>query len=142
MAPKKRPASQVAGEVTKKRKMMSISEKIKLLDLLKQGQSYAAVARQYGVNESTVRYIKKEEANIRKTYNLSFNLSMLCSMGRALGQKAKEIDEDMVRAVEFANRLEDVMLPYKNILQQKKRQRQQLSITMFFPKKKNTAATV
>ena len=121
---------------------MTISEKIKLLDLLKQGQSYAAVARQYGVNESTVRYIKKEEANIRKTYNLSFNLSMLCSMGRALGQKAKEIDEDMVRAVEFANRLEDVMLPYKNILQQKKRQRQQLSITMFFPKKKNTAATV
>ena len=46
---------------------MTISEKVKLLDMLKEGKSFAAVARHYGVNESTVRYIKKDEANIRKT---------------------------------------------------------------------------
>ena len=47
--------------------MMTISEKVKLLDMLKEGRSFAAVARHYGVNESTVRCIKKDEANIRKT---------------------------------------------------------------------------
>ena len=47
--------------------MMTISEKVKLLVMLKEGRRFAAVVRHYGVNESTVRYIKKDEANIRKT---------------------------------------------------------------------------
>ena len=47
----------------KKKKMMTISEKVKLLDMLKKGRSFGV----NGVNESTVRYIKKDEANIRKT---------------------------------------------------------------------------
>ena len=50
-----------------------IQEKVKLLDMIKEGQSYAAVARHYGMNESTVRYIKKEEKNIRTTASLSIN---------------------------------------------------------------------
>lgn len=48
-------------------------EKVKLLDMVKEGQSYAAVARHYGMNESTIRYIKKDEKNIRATAAVSIN---------------------------------------------------------------------
>ncbi len=62
----------------KRKKKMTISEKVKLLDMIKEGRNYAFVARQYGVNESTVLYIKKEEANIRKTaYFAVFHFSWL-----------------------------------------------------------------
>ena len=40
----------------------------------------------------------------------------------------------MVRAVEFSNRVDGVMSLYKDIFLQKKKQRQQLPITMFFSK--------
>ncbi|XP_068241071.1 tigger transposable element-derived protein 1-like [Palaemon carinicauda] len=52
--------------------MLTINEKVSLLDKLKAGNSYASVALQYGLNESTVRYIKKEEKNIRKTAAIYF----------------------------------------------------------------------
>ena len=52
---------------------MTISEKVKLLDMLKEGRSYAAVTRHYGVNESTVPYVEKCKANIRKTAAITFN---------------------------------------------------------------------
>ena len=55
------------------RKMLTIAEKVKLLDMLKEGKSYAVVGRHYGINESSVRYIKKEENNIRTTAAISFN---------------------------------------------------------------------
>ena len=42
-------------------------KKGKLLDMLKEGKSFATLARYYGVNESTLRYIKKDGANICKT---------------------------------------------------------------------------
>ena len=67
--PPKRPASAKASgsEPKRQRKMLTIAEKVKLLDMLKEGRSFAAVGRHYGINESSVRYIKKEEKNIRKT---------------------------------------------------------------------------
>ena len=76
MPPKKRGAADKspAGEPKRKWKVMTIAEKVKLLDRLKLGMSYASVAREYEVNESTVRYICKEEANIRKTHVMLFNL--------------------------------------------------------------------
>ena len=55
------------------RKMLTIAEKVKLLDMLKEDKSYAAVGRHYGINESSVRYIKKEENNVRTTAAISFN---------------------------------------------------------------------
>ncbi|XP_028658970.1 tigger transposable element-derived protein 1-like [Erpetoichthys calabaricus] len=75
MAPKHAPSSKAGAEPKRQRTMMTIAEKVKLLDMLKEGRTYAAVARQYGVNESTVRYIKKEEANIRKTATITFQKS-------------------------------------------------------------------
>uniref|UniRef100_A0A8C7Y8H1 DDE-1 domain-containing protein n=1 Tax=Oryzias sinensis TaxID=183150 RepID=A0A8C7Y8H1_9TELE len=45
----------------KKRKLQgSVLNKVELLDKLKDGKSYATVGRHYGLNESTVRYIKKK----------------------------------------------------------------------------------
>uniref|UniRef100_A0A8C5I5H0 HTH psq-type domain-containing protein n=1 Tax=Gouania willdenowi TaxID=441366 RepID=A0A8C5I5H0_GOUWI len=58
-APTKAPA--VAPN--RQRKMLTISQKVRLLDMLKEGKSYAAVGHHYGINESSVRYIKKEENN-------------------------------------------------------------------------------
>ena len=58
--------------------MMTVNEKVKLLDMLKEGRSYASVARHYGVNESTVRYIKKDEVKICKTASISFNKEAKC----------------------------------------------------------------
>ena len=55
------------SKVTKRvRKVMTLSEKIVLLDKLKCGMSYAACGREFGVNESTVRSIKKCEKDIRQ----------------------------------------------------------------------------
>uniref|UniRef100_L7N028 Uncharacterized protein n=1 Tax=Anolis carolinensis TaxID=28377 RepID=L7N028_ANOCA len=49
------------------------SEKIELLNMLQKGRLYAAVGCHYGINESTVHYIKKEEKNIRSTATVTFN---------------------------------------------------------------------
>lgn len=37
------------------------------------------------------------------------NLHGLCAMGRAIQQRAQEINDDMVRAVEFSNQIEGIM---------------------------------
>uniref|UniRef100_A0A672Z0S3 HTH psq-type domain-containing protein n=1 Tax=Sphaeramia orbicularis TaxID=375764 RepID=A0A672Z0S3_9TELE len=59
----KRSAPTAAPVVTPKRqrKMTNIAQKVGLLDTLKEGRSSAAVGRHYRINESSVRYIKKEE---------------------------------------------------------------------------------
>ncbi|XP_072255075.1 tigger transposable element-derived protein 1-like [Pyxicephalus adspersus] len=72
MPPKRCAPAKASSGAPKRKKVITISEKVKLLDMIKEGRSYASVARHYGVNESTVRYIKKEEANIRKTASITF----------------------------------------------------------------------
>ena len=73
MPPKRALSSAESSEPKKKRKMLTVHEKVKLLDMIKAGHSYASVARQYKLNESTVRYIKKDEIKIRKTASISFS---------------------------------------------------------------------
>ncbi|XP_013360806.1 PREDICTED: tigger transposable element-derived protein 1-like isoform X2 [Chinchilla lanigera] len=74
MPPKRSAPSKAADSEPKRhRKMLTIKEKVELLDMLKEGKSYAAVGRHYGINESTVRYIKKDEKNIRSTATITFN---------------------------------------------------------------------
>ena len=74
MAPKRAATSKASGTQPKRqRKVMTIAEKVELLDMLKAGRSSAAVGRHYGINESTVRYIKKDEKKIRQTASISFN---------------------------------------------------------------------
>ncbi|CAI9717757.1 transposable element-derived 1-like [Octopus vulgaris] len=75
MAPKRAAFSKAGTEPKRKRRMMMIAEKVKLLDMLKEGKTFATVARHFSVNESTVRYIKRDEANIRKTAAITFDMS-------------------------------------------------------------------
>uniref|UniRef100_A0A3B3IPJ2 HTH psq-type domain-containing protein n=1 Tax=Oryzias latipes TaxID=8090 RepID=A0A3B3IPJ2_ORYLA len=65
----KRPASSPASgnEPKRQKKVLTLHEKIELLDKLMGGKSYSAVGRHYGLNESTVRYIKKNEKEVRSS---------------------------------------------------------------------------
>ena len=74
MPPKRAASSKASGSQPKRqRKVMTVSEKIELLDMLRAGRSFAAVGHHYGINELTVRYIKKDEKKIRQTASISFN---------------------------------------------------------------------
>nr|XP_061782207.1 tigger transposable element-derived protein 1-like [Nerophis lumbriciformis] len=74
MASKRSVASNAfPSEPKRRRKTLTIIEKVELLDMLKLGQSYTSVGRHYGINESTVRCIKKEETNIRATAAITLN---------------------------------------------------------------------
>ncbi|XP_066984695.1 tigger transposable element-derived protein 1-like [Macrobrachium rosenbergii] len=75
MAPKRAASSKAGTEPKRHRRMMTIAEKVKLLDMLKEGRKFMAVARHFGVNESTIRYIYKDEAKITKTAAITFNKS-------------------------------------------------------------------
>ncbi|XP_054610573.1 tigger transposable element-derived protein 1-like [Dunckerocampus dactyliophorus] len=74
MAPKRAASSQPSGNDTKRRrKMLTIQEKVKLLDMIKDGKKIVEAARHYGLNESTVRSICKDEKKIRVTATVSLN---------------------------------------------------------------------
>ena len=74
--------------------VMSIAEKLKILDLLKQGEIIAAVARKFEVNESTIRSIRKNEQKIRQSAS-------------KLGSQAKFIK---ISRDENIEKLEDMLL--------------------------------
>ena len=79
MMPPKRLASSTASSKEHKRqkKVMRLHEKVELLDMVKEGKSYAAVGRHYGENESTVCYIRKNEKAIRSCVGSSFCVKMV-----------------------------------------------------------------
>ena len=55
--PFKRPISTTSGKEPKcHKKIIILHEKVQLLDMIKEGKSYAAVGCHYGVNESTMHY--------------------------------------------------------------------------------------
>ncbi|XP_068617067.1 tigger transposable element-derived protein 1-like [Brachionichthys hirsutus] len=64
-------SSPSAAAPKRRRKMLTIDEKIRLLDMLKEGKSNAAVGRHYDLNESSVRSIKREERKIRATADIT-----------------------------------------------------------------------
>ncbi|VDP07133.1 unnamed protein product [Soboliphyme baturini] len=55
------------------RKMLTVAEKVDLLDMLNEGKSYAAIGRRYGIDESSVRYVKNDKKNISETAAVSLN---------------------------------------------------------------------
>lgn len=59
------PTTKNLSKTEKKRKVLNVAEKLKILDLLKNGEKIADVARKFGINESSVRTIRKNEDNIR-----------------------------------------------------------------------------
>lgn len=61
------PTSETKLEYSKKRskKVMTLIQKIEILDKLSDGETPTSLGRLYKVNESTIRYIKKNERHIR-----------------------------------------------------------------------------
>ena len=59
----KRSAQTKAPPVPSKRqrKMLTIAQNVRLLDMLKEGIIYVAVGRHYGIKGSSARYIKEEK---------------------------------------------------------------------------------
>ncbi|XP_064093830.1 tigger transposable element-derived protein 1-like [Macrobrachium nipponense] len=64
-------------------------------------------------------------------------LAKLCNLAKELKELSQEWDEDMVCSLQFCNKIDEDMTPYRMLFERKKKQRQQLPITMFFqPRKK------
>ncbi|KAL1115463.1 hypothetical protein AAG570_007493 [Ranatra chinensis] len=55
------------------RKTLTVQEKVRLLDMIKYGKQIVEVACHFNLNESTIRYIRKEEKKIRTTASITFN---------------------------------------------------------------------
>ncbi|XP_062536828.1 tigger transposable element-derived protein 1-like [Armigeres subalbatus] len=53
----------------RQRRSFSLAEKMKILDRMAKGQSATKIARDYNVNESTIRHMRKQEATIRLAAN-------------------------------------------------------------------------
>ncbi|XP_042228054.1 tigger transposable element-derived protein 1-like [Homarus americanus] len=69
--PKHKPTSASGPPAKKQRSVMTLEEKVAVLDLIKGGMSVAAVAQRKGRNESSVRSIKIREKEIRETVSKS-----------------------------------------------------------------------
>nr|KAF6398648.1 hypothetical protein HJG59_010241 [Molossus molossus] len=79
MAPKRATSSKPSDDETKcQRKMLTIYEKVKLLDMIKDGKKIVEVAHHYDLNESIVCSICEDEKNIRATATVSFNKEAKC----------------------------------------------------------------
>ncbi|KAG2458549.1 LMBR1 protein, partial [Polypterus senegalus] len=58
VAPKRSAPATASGAVPKRqRKMLTIAEKVNVLDKLKEGKSYTAVGHYYSINEATILFI-------------------------------------------------------------------------------------
>uniref|UniRef100_UPI00358E5DC8 mitogen-activated protein kinase kinase kinase kinase 4-like n=1 Tax=Myxine glutinosa TaxID=7769 RepID=UPI00358E5DC8 len=71
MAPKRKTSARDASTTKRQKKLMCLNQKVELLDRLSRGESAASVGRHYGVNESTIRYIRKKEKTIREKASAS-----------------------------------------------------------------------
>ncbi|XP_070597570.1 tigger transposable element derived 5-like [Erythrolamprus reginae] len=124
--PPKRCTRSGGGDAKKTRRILTIKEKIDILDMLKGGRSYADVGRQYGINESSVRTIRDNEKKIRQSSLMAFNKAAkrmvtprnkrLMKMEAALSlwvqdcrKKSIALDTNTIRtkAQQLYNRLED-----------------------------------
>nr|XP_044609836.1 tigger transposable element-derived protein 1-like [Equus asinus] len=70
MAPKRKSSDAGNSDMPKRsRKVLPLSEKVKVLDLIRKGKkSYAEVAKIYSKNESSIREIVKKEKEIRASF--------------------------------------------------------------------------
>lgn len=64
---------------TKKRQTISLEKNIEILDKLRSGDGSTSVAKTFGLNEVTVRTIKKKEAEIRKSVASGTSVSAIDS---------------------------------------------------------------
>uniref|UniRef100_UPI00358EB99E putative CENPB DNA-binding domain-containing protein 1 n=1 Tax=Myxine glutinosa TaxID=7769 RepID=UPI00358EB99E len=76
MAPKRKTSAGNVSTTKRQKKVMSLNQKVELLDRLSRGECVASVGRHYGVNESTIRYVQKNEKAIREIISSSAVSSM------------------------------------------------------------------
>jgi phage portal protein BeeE len=84
MAPKRR-NSDAGGAFKHKRSrdMLSISEKVKILDMIEiENKSYAEIARLYGKNESFIREVIKNKEKIRASFSVAPQTVKVTAMAR------------------------------------------------------------
>uniref|UniRef100_UPI00358FD912 putative CENPB DNA-binding domain-containing protein 1 n=1 Tax=Myxine glutinosa TaxID=7769 RepID=UPI00358FD912 len=74
MAPKHKTSARDVSTTKRQKKVMSLSHKVELLDRLSRGA--ASVGRHYGINKSTVRYIRKNKKLICDSISASAVSSM------------------------------------------------------------------
>ena len=79
MAPSNNPKSKVCK---RKKDVMDLTQKLKILDLLRQGEKVATIARRYGVNELTIRSIRNNEDKIRKSFSNLGSSTKHCKISR------------------------------------------------------------
>uniref|UniRef100_A0A4W4DQT7 HTH psq-type domain-containing protein n=1 Tax=Electrophorus electricus TaxID=8005 RepID=A0A4W4DQT7_ELEEL len=74
MLPKCPAPSKASGKEVKRLKAtITLQKKVELLDMFREKKNFAAVTHHYSINESTLRYIQKNEAAIRRTVSSSFH---------------------------------------------------------------------
>lgn len=100
MSPKKKGGADIS-KPKRDRKVLSLSEKVKILDLLKEGVSVAEVGRRYGKNESSIRTIRNKSREIRSCVSAAPETAKMLSFVRdkALSMTEKALNvwlEDMV----------------------------------------------
>lgn len=91
-----------------------------------------------GEEEEENASVDKDEEDGHLTLD---RLATMVRMANELQRAAQEWDPLMFRSLQFSNIIEGGMSVYKNLLAQKKKERQQLPITMFFTRKKTPAPT-
>lgn len=67
------PGSKSKIEQKRKRKVLTLHEKMTILKQIEQGRKYASLAREYNLNESSIRTIKKCESKIQASVRLLSN---------------------------------------------------------------------
>ena len=65
--PKRSAKEQSPKGAKRARNVLTLQKKVEICDKLARGETAASVGRLYGVNESTVRTIRKSEATIRSS---------------------------------------------------------------------------
>ncbi|KAG2467852.1 DCBD2 protein, partial [Polypterus senegalus] len=77
------------------------------------------------------------DGSVWKNYQNAFGVE-----DKDLQERSQEWDDDIVRSVQFCNKVDDVMTAYKLLFDRKKKQRQQRPITLFLqPRKKEPVPT-
>uniref|UniRef100_UPI00358FE200 tigger transposable element-derived protein 1-like n=1 Tax=Myxine glutinosa TaxID=7769 RepID=UPI00358FE200 len=89
MAPKRKTSAGDASTSKMQKKVLSLNQKVELLNRILRGESAAFVGRHYGVHESTIRYIRKNEKAIRECF------SERCIDGPLIHEKAKLIYDQL-----------------------------------------------
>ncbi|CAK9810818.1 hypothetical protein ANTPLA_LOCUS6685 [Anthophora plagiata] len=106
----------------KKRKSMSLDMKMKILNRLEEREKHTAVAKAYGINESTVRTVRKRKENIKSSV-ASGTLSNLHSDNEETDSFTAE---NLCKALEFVKKLEIAIIDIDPNIQRALKFRQNL----------------